>query len=129
MNRTLYTIFGLLALSVAGLQAQMAANIAGKYVDEKNKAVLAIEPAEKGYVVRQISTPVDKDKPMDGKVVAKITSLSGSTMTGVAISLPSGKEYSAAWEIESGGSRIAMRVKAGLFHFSANWRKCDAACS
>lgn len=107
-------------------QALTAAAITGKYMDEKKKAVLSIEPQDKGYVVRQISTPVGKDKPMDGQVVAKIANLTGSTANGVVVS--GGKEYQTTWDIQSGGS-MALKVKAGVFHVNASWKRCTATCS
>ena len=129
MKKAAIAFLVLLAFAAAWLPAQITAAVSGRYVDEKNKAILSIEPAEKGYVVRQISTPVDKDKAMNGQIVAKITSVTGTSMAGVAISLPSGKEYQATWEIQSGGSQIAMRVKAGIFHFNADWKRCGTTCS
>ena len=126
MKHSAITIITVLALCSLGLQAQTTATIAGNYMDEKNNAVLSIETQEKGYAVRQISTPVAKDKAMDGQVVAKITSLAGTTANGVVIT--GGHEYQTTWDIQNGGSIMALKVKAGVFHFNASWKRCAATC-
>jgi len=109
----------------AGLSAQDSANVAGRYLEEKNKITIEVYREGAGYAAKQIDVLDPKKKKDNGKLIAKDMIAVGNTLTGTVISTTNGKEYRASWELSNDRSSLALKIKFGFLSFSDTWKRVD----
>ena len=121
--KKLIAIVMLGVLSPIVLAAQTSSTLAGKYIDTKSQAVVEIDPADTGYTIQQISSPIEKDQQKNGKVFAAIENTAATPMKGYVIDSSTGKHYPSTFEVSDGGATVTMKLKVSMIHITTTWKK------
>ena len=98
----------------------------GKWLS-KDKMIVEVYKVGKGFNIKQLEAPKQKEKLNNGKVVAKnILETSKGEYKGTSIDLNDDKEYQSMWIISDGdGKSLTFKLKWGLFgivKFGRNYR-------
>ena len=98
----------------------------GKWLS-KDKMIVEVYKVGKGFNIKQLEAPKQKEKLNNGKVVAKnILETSKGEYKGTSIDLNDDKEYQSMWIISDGdGKSLTFKLKSDLFgivKFGRNYR-------
>lgn len=96
----------------------------GKWLS-KDKMIVEVYKVGKGFNIKQLEAPKQKEKLNNGKVVAKnILETSKGEYKGTSIDLNDDKEYQSMWIISDGdGKSLTFKLKWGYIWHSEIWTK------
>ncbi|MDN3671997.1 DUF2147 domain-containing protein [Flavobacterium branchiarum] len=95
----------------------------GKWLS-KDKMIVEVYKAGKGFNIKQLESPKPKEKKNNGKVVAKnILETSKGEYKGTSIDLTDDKEYQSIWIISDEGKSLTFKLKWGFIWHSESWTK------
>lgn len=117
-------IFALLFIISTQLFAQKnGENLAGKWQTEDN-AIVEIFKIGNSFSIKQISSPKEKDKLNNGKIITKeLVFAENADYKGIVIDPSNNKEYKGIFTVASDGKSLKLKVKWGFINFSEIWKK------
>lgn len=111
----------MLFASVQAFTQTNATNLLGKWITEDN-SIVEFSQSGTAIILKQISTPKEKDKKDNGKQIGKNIILSSNNeYKGIVIDPSNNKEYKGTWTIGSDGKKLKLKVKWGFINFSESW--------
>jgi uncharacterized protein (DUF2147 family) len=97
------------------------ATIFGKWKTEDN-SIVEFSQSGTAIILKQVSTPKEKDKKDNGKQLGKnIIASNSNEYKGIVIDPSNNKEYKGTWTISSDGKKLKLKVKWGFINFSETW--------
>lgn len=98
-------------------------NLNGKWQTEDN-TIVEITKTGNYFSIKQVSSPKEKDKLNNGKIIGKELVFSENTdYKGIVIDPSNNKEYKGLFTIAADGKSLKLKVKWGFINFSETWKK------
>lgn len=123
-NLKIWIVFILPIITSTQLFAQkIGENLAGKWQTEDN-TIVEIFKNGNSFSIKQVSSPKEKDKLNNGKIITKELFFAENTdYKGIVIDPSNNKEYKGLFTVAADGKSLKLRVKWGFINFSETWKK------
>ncbi len=117
-------IFALLFTISTQLFAQKdSENLVGKWQTEDN-AIVEIFKTGSSFSIKQVSSPKEKDKVNNGKIITKELVFAENTdYKGIVIDPSNNKEYKGLFTVAADGKSLKLKIKWGFINFNETWKK------
>lgn len=112
-----------LAFSSLTYAQKLPISVIGKW-ETPDKDVIEFYNDGSAIIARQVNTQTDKDKPYNGKIVAKeLKPVSNTVFEGTVIDPKDNKQYNGKFILNNNGEELQLKVKWGFLSFNETWKR------